>query len=82
MEGIVKLVNEDTGFFVVETDNGFSVFETADLADIEQGDVIVGHLDSTACERVMNDSKQEVLDVYVRDIVTSLAAAEALLSGE
>ncbi len=78
MEGIVKVVNQETGYFAVETEDRFTVFETADADDIECGDAMVGNLDSTACESVLNTSKGEELKVYVREIVTTSAAAEAL----
>ena len=82
MEGIVSVVNEETGYFAVQTEDGFTVFGTADTDDIECGDVMVGDLDSTNCESVLNNSKGEELLVEVRDIVTTLAAAEALLFDE
>ena len=34
MEGIVKVVNQETGYFAVETEDRFTVFETADADDI------------------------------------------------
>ena len=81
MEGVVKLVNEEAGVFVTETDDGFTVFEVADADDVEPGDVVAGSLDSTACEIVFNHTKDEQLEVRVRDVVATLEAAEALLHG-
>ena len=40
MEGVVQLVNQETALFAVETENGFTVFETADVLDVELGDEI------------------------------------------
>ena len=58
------------------------MFVTANVDDIDSGDVMVGDLDSLTCESVLNNSKGEELLVEVRDIVTTLAAAEALLFDE
>jgi len=82
MVGVVKQVNAETGFFVVETENGFTVFEVQGGDRIETGDVLSGSLESAACERVVNHSRSDELEVHVRDIVPTLAAAEALLHGE
>ena len=82
MEGVVKLANPDTGLFVVEIEDTFTVFEAPDADEIECGDVIAGNLNSTTCDSVLNNSKDQAIDVYVRDIVATLSAAEALLSGE
>ena len=82
MEGIVRVVNQETGYFAIETEDGFTVFGTADVDDIESGNVMVGDLDSLTCESVLNNSNGEELRVEVRDIVTTLAAAEALLFDE
>jgi len=82
MVGVVKLVNRETGLFVVEAEDSFAVYETEDAGDVEAGDVIEGDLLSPTCEMVVNHSKDEEMDVYVRDIVTTLAAAEGLLHGE
>ncbi len=81
MVGVVKLVNQE-GFFIVETEDSFAVFETEDVGDVDGGDVIEGNLLSTTGERVVNHSKDGEMDVFVRDNVTTLAAAEALLDGE
>ncbi len=82
MVGVVKLVNQETGFFVVEIEDSFIVLESEDAGDVEAGDVIEGNLLSTTCDSVVNHSEDGEMDVYVRDIVTTLAAAEALLEGE
>ena len=82
MVGVVKLVNQETGFFVVEIEDSFIVLESEDAGDVEAGDVIEGNLLSTTCDSVVNHSEDGEMDVYVRDIVTTLAAAEALLDGE
>ena len=82
MVGVVKAVDQETGSFVVETEDSFTVFETEGADDVEAGDVIEGDLVSPTCDSVVNHSKDGELDVYVRDIVTTLAAAEALLGGE
>jgi len=82
MVGVVKLVNQETGVFIVEADDSFTVYETEDASDLEAGDVMEGDLLSPTCESVVNHSKDGEMDVYVRDIVTTLAAAEGLLYGE
>ncbi len=79
MEGVVKLVNEEMSLFTVETDNGFTVFEFEDADQIETGDVVSGSLESAACDSLFNHSKDAELEVYVRDIVSTLEAAEALV---
>ena len=81
MVGVVKLVNQETGFFVVEIEDSFIVLESEDAGDVEAGDVIEGNLLSTTCDSVVNHSDDAKMDVYIRDIVTTLAAAEALLDG-
>jgi hypothetical protein len=79
MEGVIKLVNEEMSLFAVETDNGFTVFEFDDTDHIERGDVVSGSLESAACDRLFNYSRNTELEVYVRDIVPTLEAAEALV---
>ena len=79
MEGIVRLVSEETGLFAVETNDGFTIFDTEESAEIELGDVMVGNLVSPTCESVVNTSTGEQIDVYVREIVATLSDAEALL---
>jgi len=46
---------------------------------VEIGDVITGALELTACSSIFNHSRNEELEVYVRDFVTTLDAAEALV---
>ena len=79
MEGIVRLVSEETGLFAVETNDGFTVFDTEDIAEIGLGDVMVGNLASPTCESVLNTSTGERIDIYVREIVTTLTDAQGIL---
>ena len=79
MEGVVKFVNEEMNVFAVEMDNGFTVFEFVKTDHVETGDVVSGSLESAACDSLFNHSKDAELEVYVRDIVSTLEAAEALL---
>ena len=57
MEGVVKQVDEDTGIFIVETDDGFTVFEVDDADCVQPSDVLSGALDSESCDRVVNHSR-------------------------
>ena len=82
MEGVVRLVNQETDLFAVETDDGFTVLETADIDDVEIGDEIVGDLGTTTCEVVLSKVKVQYMNVHVRRIVATLTAAEALLFDE
>ena len=82
MEGVVRLVNQETDPFAVETDDGFTVLETADIDDVEIGDEIVGDLDTTTCEVVLSKVKVQYMNVHVRRIVATLTSAEALLFDE
>ena len=87
MVGVVKRVSQEARCFVVEIEDSFTVFETeeagdVETGDVETGDVIEGDLLSATCESVVNHTKDVEIDVYVRDIVTTLTAAEALLDGE
>ena len=82
MEGIVRLVSEETGLFAVETNDGFTVFDTEDTAEIGLGDVMVGNLASRTCESIVNTSTSEQIDVYVREIVATLTDAQGLLFNE
>lgn len=82
MEGVVRLVNQETDLFAMETDDGFTVLETADIDDVEIGDEIVGDLDTTTCEVVLSKVKVQYINVHVRRIVATLTAAEALLFDE
>jgi len=79
MEGVVKFMNDDTNVFAVETDNAFTVFVIVDADHVEPGDVVSGALESAACDYVFNDCTDADLHVYVRDIVPTLEAAEALV---
>ena len=82
MEGIVKLVNEEMSLFAVETDDGFTVFEFAETDHIETGDVVSGSLEAAACDNLFNHSRDGELAVYVRDMVPTLEAAEALVCSD
>ncbi len=79
MEGVVKFVNEEMNVFAVETDNGFTVFELVETDHMETGDVVSGTLESAACDSLFNHSRDAKLEVYVRDIVSTLEAAEAFV---
>ena len=79
MEGVVKVVNEEMVLFAVETDDGFTVFELVEADHIETGDVVSGSLESAVCDNLFNDSRNAELEVYVRDMVPTLEAAEALV---
>jgi hypothetical protein len=79
MEGVVKFVNEEMNVFAVETDNGFTVFEFVETDQIEAADVVSGSLESATCDSLFNHSKDAELEVYVRDMVPTLEAAEALV---
>ena len=63
MVGVVKLVNQETGVFIVEADDSFAVYETEDASDLEAGDVMEGDLLSPTCESVVNHSKDGEMDV-------------------
>lgn len=82
MEGVVKVVNEEMSLFAVETDNGFTVFEFLETDHIEPGDVVSGSLEAPACESLFNYSRDAELAVYVRDMVPTIEAAEALVCDE
>lgn len=56
-----------------------AVFEFMETDYIEIGDVVTGALESTACDSIFNHSRNEKLEVNVRDFVTTLEAAEALV---
>ena len=79
MEGVVKVVNEEMVLFAVETDDGFTVFELVEADQIETGDVVSGSLESAVCDNLFNYSRNAELEVYVRDMVPTLEAAEALV---
>ena len=79
MESVVKFVNEELSFFAVETDNGFTVFGFEPTNSIETGDVASGSLESAACDNPFNYPRDAKLEVYVRDMVPTLEAAEALV---
>ena len=79
MEGVVKFVSEEMNVFAIETDNGFTIFELVETDHIELGDVVSGSLESAACNSLFNHSRGAKLEVYVRDIVPTLEAAEALV---
>jgi hypothetical protein len=79
MEGVVKLVSEEMSLFPVETDNGFTVFESLETDRIEPGDVVSRSLEAVACDSLFNYSRGAKLAVYVRDMVPTLEAAEALV---
>ena len=80
MEGVVKLVNEKMRLVVVETDNGFTVFEVSDTHHVEAGDVLSGSLESAACDSLFNYSRGTIVEVCVRDIVATLEAAETRIN--
>ena len=82
MEGVVQLVNQETAFFAVETENGFTVFEAADAFDVELGDEIAGDLESATCETVLNETKGEHMEVFVQDLVSTLNEAKGLVFGQ
>lgn len=81
MEGVVQLVNQETALSAVETENGFTVFETADIFDVELGDEIAGDLESATCETVLNETKAEHMEVFVLDVVSTLNEPNGLVFG-
>ncbi len=72
----VKLVNDDMRLFDVETDNGFTVLEVLDTDHVEAGDVVSGSLESMACDSLFSYTRAAMVELYVRDIVATLEAAE------
>ena len=79
MKGVVKFTNEERSLFAVETDNGFTVFGFVDTDNIESGDVVSRSRESAACDSLFDYSRDAELVVYVRDMVPTLEAAEALV---
>ena len=79
MESVVKFVNEELSLFAVETDNRFWLFGFEDTNPIETADVGSGFLESAACDSPFNYPRDAELEVYVRDMVPTLEAAEALV---
>jgi hypothetical protein len=55
------------------------VFEFEDTDQIETGDVVSGSLESATCDSLFNHSSDARLEVYVREMVPTLEAAEALV---
>ena len=75
MEGVVKLVNEESDVFAVETDDEFTVFELVKTDHIETGDVVSGALDSAVCSKLFKLLERR----YVHDTGPTLEATEALV---
>ncbi len=57
--------------FVVETDNGLTVFDVSDADHVEAGDVVSGSLASMACDSLFSYTRDAMVELYVRDIVAT-----------
>ncbi len=81
MRGIIKLVNNRTGMMAIETENGeYTIIELLEGCELEEGDTIIGDLDTLGGETFQKESTKESFDVFIEDIHATLACAKKFLT--
>ena len=70
MKGIVKMINPKTCMIAVEVDtNDFAVMENKNVIfNVDIGDIISGNFNCLSREVIRNISKDENMDVLIKDV--------------
>jgi phenylpyruvate tautomerase PptA (4-oxalocrotonate tautomerase family) len=80
MQGIVRAVNRKTGIVVLEvTSRDYIVIEVPHC-DFEFGDLITGEFDSVGSKIIRNDTKEELIHVYIQEVHTTPERAKQLVA--
>ncbi len=79
VQGIVREVNRKSGIVVLEVASGdYTVIEVPHC-DLEAGDLLYGDFSSIGSKIMRNETKEELLHVYIQEIHVSLDRAKELL---
>ena len=70
MKGIVKMINPKTCMVAVELEtNDFAIIETRNVVfNVDIGDIIIGKFNCLIGESVQNITKDETMNVLIKDI--------------
>jgi hypothetical protein len=79
MIGKVIGYNSNKGMAAVKTNNGITVFKILGGYDISLDDEIEGNLNTHAGEKLLNKTKNEVIEVFIEGIQCSTEVAEDML---
>jgi hypothetical protein len=81
MKGIVKMINPKTCMVAVELEtNDFAIIETRNVVfNVDIGDIIIGNFNCLSGESVKNISKDETMNVLIKDINCNSEGARKLM---
>lgn len=79
MNGVVWGVNQRRGRGVVETTEGFVLFEILDSVELEVGMDVAGNLDALAGESLRVTSTGETFDVFIEAFDANKPQAQRFL---
>jgi hypothetical protein len=81
MKGIVKMINPKTCMVAVELEtNDFAIIETRNVVfNVDIGDIIIGNFNCLSGESVQNISKDETMNVLIKDINCNSEEARKLM---
>ncbi len=82
MKGIVKMINPKTCMVAVELEtNDFAIIETRNVVfNVDIGDIIIGNFNCLSGESVQNISKDETMNVLIKDIHCNSEEARKLMT--
>ena len=81
MKGIVKMINPKTCMVAVELEtNDFAIIETRNVVfNVDIGDIIIGNFNCLSGESVQNITKDETMNVLIKDINCNSEEARKLM---
>lgn len=78
MKGIVKYVDKSTGRTVLQTDDGYTVFDIHS-EEVNIGDTISGNLNDLGSNNLFDQTTGHTLHVYIEATQADLVFARSLL---
>ena len=81
MKGIVMMINPKSCMIAVEVDtNDFAVMETRNVVfNVDIGDIVLGNFNCLSGEAIRNITKDESMDVVIKDINCNSEEARGLI---
>lgn len=80
IRGTVRKVNSKTGKAAIIVESGNYVIIDVPHPELEPGDIVSGDLHSVGSKIVRNDTKEELLHIYVQETDVTPERAEQLVS--
>jgi hypothetical protein len=80
MQGIVRAANRKTGIVALEVASGDYIIIKVPHCDLETGDLITGEFDSVGSKIIRNDTKEELINVYIQEVHTTPERAKQLVA--